>query len=345
MLSQYNILTNAQQVLRVYHHQPEDISLALLPLSHAYQQTVGLILPLIVGSPIVFLTKFASDALTDALKKYEIRTMLVVPRVLTHIQSGVLKKVRSHKARRCSIACVRALRFLPLSLRRILFISVHRRLGRHLTNLVVGGAPLPLELDQFFQGLGYRVYVGYGVSECSPVVCVSLDQQRAAGEIGRPLPGVELTLNEKSELLITGENVFLGYWPSLTRPAIFNTEDVAEVDSNGSYILKGRTKNLFVDSNGYKIFFEDIEQIVAKMPDVEDCCVVSVPADDGAQLCCAVKGSTLGRGHEASLRSQINTHLPYGIRLARVIIVEPADFPYTHTLKTNRHKVQELCMV
>jgi long-chain acyl-CoA synthetase len=98
-LSQRNILTNAQQVLSIYKHKREDTSLAVLPLSHAYQQTNGLILPLLTGSEIVFLTSISSEALTSALRKYQVRTMLVVPRVLSLIESSLLRKIKSRRIR------------------------------------------------------------------------------------------------------------------------------------------------------------------------------------------------------------------------------------------------------
>lgn len=344
VLSQRNILANVQQVLAVYHHKTEDISLAVLPLSHAYQQTVGLLLPLLVGSQTVFLTRLSSEALTTALRKYRVRTMLTVPRVLSLIESALLRKIGSHRTRKYAATLIRSLRFLPRPLRRILLAPVHKKIGRDLNTLVVGGAPLSLELDHFFQGLGYNVVVGYGASECAPVISISFNQKRVAGEIGVPLPRVTLELNDKAELQVKGKNVFLGYWPNVTRPAVFNTEDVVVVNSTGSYVLKGRTKNLIIYPSGDKIFCEDIEQIANQIPGVEDCCVVSIPSNGSIQLHGAIKGESKLKGNEESIKQSVNKHLPFGIRLDRVIFLEQKDFPYTHTLKANRQKVQALCV-
>lgn len=343
VLSQRNVLTNARQVLDMYPHNAEDISLAVLPLSHAYQQTVGLILPLMVGSQIVFLTQLSSEALTTALKTYNVRTMLAVPRVLSLIESALLRKMYSQTARKYFAIFIRLMRFLPRSLRRVVFMSVHKKIGGHLNTLVVGGAPLSLELDRFFQGLGYHVMVGYGASECSPVISISSNQRRVAGEIGIPLPGMELSVNENAELIVSGKNIFLGYWPDITRPYVFNTEDVVDKKANGSYVLKGRTKNLIVYPSGDKIFSEDIEQIASQLPHIEDCCVVAIPSSSGVQLYCAIRGESTLRGKEESIKQDVNKKLPFGIRLDRIVFIERADFPYTHTLKANRQKVLAMC--
>ncbi len=343
VLSQRNIVTNAHQVLQMYSHTDEDTSLAVLPLSHAYQQTVGLVLPLIAGSQIVFLKELSSQALTNALHTYTVRTMLVVPRVLTLIESSILRKIRSHKKRKVFVRFVHLLRFLPIPVRRFILKGVHEKIGSHLKTLVVGGAPLPQELDRFFQGLGYRIVVGYGASECSPVISISLNQHRVPGEVGIPVPGMSMKLNEKSEIMVQGENLFLGYWPAIDRPGVFNTEDVAIQAANGSFVLRGRTKNLVVYPSGDKIFCEDIEHIANQIPDVEDSCVVEIFSPNGITLHCAVKGGPALSGRESEITENINAQLPFGIRLERVVLFEREEFPYTHTLKPNRKAIQELC--
>lgn len=343
VLSQRNILTNAQQVLSVYQHTQEDVSLAVLPLSHAYQQTNGLFLPLLTGSEIVFLTSVSSEALTSAMRTYRVRTMLVVPRVLSLIESSLLRKVKARRIRNYLPTVVRAARFLPRILRRLIFARIHRQIGSTLTTLVVGGAPLSPQLDHFFQGLGYRVIVGYGTSECSPVITVSLNQRRQIGEVGRPLPNVGVEINEQGEVIVSGENVFLGYWPEISQPISFNTEDVGVI-KDGQLMLKGRTKNLVVYPSGDKVFCEDVEYIANKISSIEDCCVVGVETASGIQLHCVIKGEQGLRVQEESIKHAINKSLPFGVRLEKVVSVSRDDFPYTHTLKPDRRRILELCV-
>jgi long-chain acyl-CoA synthetase len=344
VLSQRNILSNSHQILQVYKHAKDDTSLAVLPLSHAYQQTAGLFLPLSVGSHIVFLTKLNSEALAAALQKNHVQTMLVVPRILSLLESGILRKIGSHRARRWFARFVRMMRFAPRAARRLIFSAVHARLGNALQTFVVGGAPLAPELDHFFQGLGYRIIVGFGASECSPVISISLNQRRSTGEIGIPLPKVNVELNEKSEMVISGANLFLGYWPHIRRPKTFNTEDVAVRDSMGRLHIRGRTKNLVVYPSGDKIFCEDIEYIANQIPGVEDCCAVSIPSKTGIQLHCAVKGDHSLKSQEVSIREAINKKLPFGVHVDGVTFIHRDDFPYTHTLKANRQRIQAICL-
>jgi long-chain acyl-CoA synthetase len=269
--------------------------------------------------------------------------MLVVPRVLTLIESAILRNIRSNFVRRIFIKLVHVSRFLPRPMRRFVFRTVHTKLGTHLTTLVVGGAPLPCALDRFFQGLGYRVVVGYGASECAPVISISLNQRRTLGEVGHPVPGVNMELNDKGEVIVRGDNVFMGYWPATVRPTFFNTEDVAVRTRSGAFTLLGRTKNLIVYPSGDKIFCEDVEYIASQVPGVEDACAVEVASSAGVTVHCAVKGDSALRAREDEVMRMINSKLPLGIRLDKVIALERERFPYTHTLKPDRKAIQAIC--
>ena len=113
-LSQKNLLTNAYQILALYEHSQDDTSLAVLPLSHAYQQTVGLLVPLIVGSHIVFLETLSSATLKKALNTYHIKTMTVVPRVLQLFHDALIRKLPVW-ARPLVQACIQGSRVVPQS--------------------------------------------------------------------------------------------------------------------------------------------------------------------------------------------------------------------------------------
>jgi acyl-CoA synthetase (AMP-forming)/AMP-acid ligase II len=144
-------------------------------------------------------------------------------------------------------------------------------------------------------------------------------------------------------VVVSGDNVFLGYWPDITRPKSFNTEDVGVI-KNGQLILKGRTKNLVVYPSGDKVFCEDVEYIASKISGVEDCCAVGVETSSGIQLHCVIKGDANLLGREQAIKEAINKGLPFGVRLDKVVCVGRDDFPYTHTLKPDRRRIQELCV-
>lgn len=341
-LSQENILNNVWQLLGAYPERSARVFLGILPLSHAYQQVFGLLAPLARGSQVVFLSELSSLTLSRVVRRYAVDTLPLIPRVLSLLQNSILRSIKGAQIRKLLIFFISYCRHLPLAWRRILFFRVHRAIGPSLRLLISGGAPLDKDLDDFFQGIGYELYVGYGLSECAPIVSASLNQKRRPGEVGRPLPGVRVTITSNSEILVSGKNVFLGYWPNISGNQEFNTGDVGYLTAEGSIVLRGRNKNLHTAENGEKIFFEDIESLVGKVSGVEDCCVLEAMSEGEMILSCIVcmkKNTALDTGN---LLKVINKKLPWGIRIKNVYYVQWEEFYYTHTLKIDRKRMQKV---
>jgi long-chain acyl-CoA synthetase len=337
MLSQKNLLTNAYQILDIYHHKKEDTSLSILPMSHAYQQTAGLIIPLIVGSHVVFLEKPDSFKIIEAIKKYKIKTIPVVPKVLDLIKSSILRKIHNKNIRSVVRKTIVHSSSLPIFIRKILFKFIRNQIGISLKNFIVGGALLSKETDDFFRGLGYKLCIGYGLTETSPVISLSIDQKRREGNVGQIVKGLKYSKNENGELLVSGDNVFLGYYPDYNNK-VFNTGDVIDFDKNNNLILKGRTKNLIIWPTGDKIFAEDLEYIISKITNTEEVCVVHKLKQDTPVIYCAIKSEqtiTIDLDH-------LHSKLPNNIKIEKVTLFSSNDFPYTHTLKPNRQKILEL---
>lgn len=337
MLSQKNILTNAYQILDMYHHKKSDTSLALLPMSHAYQQTAGLIIPLLKGSHIVFLEKPDSFKIIEAIKKYNIKTIAVVPKVLNLIRSSILRRIKNKHVRSGVDTVIRNSSYLPLVIRRTLFSYIRKQLGESLENFIVGGALLSKSTDDFFRGLGYKLCVGYGLSETSPVISISIDKRRVEGEVGKVVKDLAFYTNQEGELIVSGDNVYLGYYPHKSTLE-FNTGDVVSFDGHKNMLLKGRTKNLIIWPTGDKIFSEDLEYIIGKVIQADEVCVVHQLRNDVPVIYCAIKSDVTS----TVTKEYINSKLPNSITLEEVRVFGASDFPYTHTLKPNRQKILEL---
>jgi long-chain acyl-CoA synthetase len=338
MLSQKNIMTNAYQILEIYHHKQEDSLLSILPLSHAYQQTAGLIVPLIVGSHIVFLENADSFQILQAIKKYKIRTMLVVPKVLTLVRSSILRNISHTWLRGLFLKVVLVFSYLPFFIRKPSFVFVRNKIGITLENFIVGGALLDKETDDFFQGLGYKVHVGYGLSEASPVVSVSLSKKRNEGNVGKIVKGMQYSLSKDGELIIQGDNIFLGYYPDMNKGREHNTEDVVSIDKKGDITIKGRTKNLIIWPTGDKIFAEDLEFIIQRATGVDEVCIVHKINNGVPAIYCALRSETLLQIESDILHSK----LPNGIKIESLKMFSVKDFPYTHTLKPDRRKILQM---
>ncbi len=343
VLSQRNLLANVEQLLGAYTHEKNEVVLSILPLTHAYQQTLGLLTPLVLGSKIVFLKVTNSIELLQVIKRYRVTIIPLVPRVLELLYSAITRKISSRRLRLAFVQVVTLARYLPLGLRRVLFRKVHALIGNDLHVLVSGGSPLQLPIDRFFQGLGYQVMVGYGLSECSPIVCAHFGQHRVVGEVGQPLPGVQVTLNEAHEIIVRGENVYLGYWPDTSGTTTdFKTGDIGTVLPGGSVVLQGRNKNLIIFASGEKCFCEDFETLLLAVDEIEHCCVVEKKQNGvtvAEALCTTVGDVSID---VEAVRARVNKKLPFGISLSRLVWVAAAEFPLTHTLKPSRVKISAL---
>jgi long-chain acyl-CoA synthetase len=280
--------------------------------------------------------------LVAAIKKYKVRVIPLVPRVLDLLFSAITRKIRNKRIRKVFVTVVSVSRFLPRQLRRTLFHFVHRELGPTLNTLVSGGSPLSKKNDHFFQGLGYKVMIGYGLSECSPIVCAHFGQFRRYGEVGKPLPGVQVSLSNEGEVIVSGENVFLGYWPNISSDSRLATGDLAVQAKNGNIVLKGRNKNLIVFDSGEKCFCEDLELIVNELDGVEMSCFVEKNRNGAIVAECLIGSKQPNSCIESEVIQWIKKNVPLGINVSRCVFVKDEEFPVTHTLKPNRAEVSRL---
>jgi len=341
-LSQRNILSNTRQLLAAYHEKRTDVFLGILPLSHSYQQVFGLFAPLARGAQVVFLSEINSIDMKNAIRDYQVAAIPLVPGVLSMLRNAIVREIRYPRLRDLFIRLVPSFRHLPLFVRRMLFADIHRSIGTSLRYLISGGAPLDAELDCFFQGIGYVVYVGYGLSECSPVVSACLRQRRTVGEVGPPLPGVDVSVGKDGEIIVKGENVCMGYWPDVSGMGTCGTGDLGYVARNGSIILNGRSKNLIIFNNGQKIFCEDIERIVIGNNAVKDCCAIGIEHEDGQTVECIVCTEDDVDIDVGKVLRESNAKMPFGMRIWAVHRVNRNDFFYTHTMKIDRKNVRKL---
>ena len=149
---------------------------------------------------------------------------------------------------------------------------------------VVGGAPMPEELIRVWQARGIEIVQGYGLTEAAPnVLCLPPeDAMRKMGSAGKPYPYVDVRLGAESELLVRGPNVFPGYWrnPEATaavlRDGWLHTGDVAEVDDEGCYRIRGRLKDMFI-SGGENVYPAEVESALHEHASVADAAVLGVP--------------------------------------------------------------------
>lgn len=320
---------------------------SILPLSHLFELTVGLLYPFSMGAAIHYIPSRRSPDIVRVLSEHHVTHMVVVPQFLTRMGQAVDEQVTAKLPGAVYRAMCAAAEHLPLAWRRRLFWTVHRNLGGQLRMIASGGAALAPETQRLWERLGVRVVQGYGSSECSPVVaCGAGDGSTPAGSVGRPLRDVEVRLSAEGELLVRGPNVMRGYWedPERTAEAFkegwYATSDLATIDDDGNIRLLGRAKDLIVMPSGMHVWPEDVEDVLRADSAISDAAVIAVPAVGGGTTLHAYLLPSGARGSEAQLATLVgrcNARLAQHQRVATASWWEDSDFPRTAIGKVRRN--------
>ena len=172
---------------------------------------------------------------------------------------------------------------------------MHSAFGLKFWAFVVGAAPLPPDVEEFWRRLGFVVIQGYGLTETAPIVTLNHPFKTSKGSVGTPIEGVEIRIADDGEILVRGENVTSGYYaaepkaqsPEPKAESVFDSDgwlhtgDIGERDAQGRLFIKGRKKEMIVTPDGLNVFPEDVERVLDEQPGVRESAVVG--AIEGAQ--------------------------------------------------------------
>jgi len=344
MLTQRNIMSNVRGTNEVFPCTPQFRLVSLLPLSHMLEQTVGMLAPLAGGARIVYPVSRQPSMLFRTIAENGITTIILVPQALDLFMNAIEREVRRQN-RESLFEKMRAIAaHLPLSLRRRLFRSVHARFGGGLEFLIAGGAFLDPALANKWELMGVRVRQGFGTTEASPIITADTTEYRKVGAVGRPFPGVEVTIATDGEILVRGPNVFQGYWqnPDATAATLidgwYHTGDLGMLDDEGYLVLKGRKKDLIVLANGQNVYPEDIENELKQHPAVIEGVVLGLDKPGGG-----VEVHAVLLMHDpqqaANAVAAANARLADHQRIQGYTTWPLEDFPRTHTLKVKKREV------
>jgi long-chain acyl-CoA synthetase len=322
---------------------------SVLPLSHLFEQAIGLIYALSVGADILYVRSRNPRVLFAALQAHRVTSMIVVPQILDLFWSAIEREA-DRAGRRATFDRLRAIaRHLPYRARRLIFRTVHRRLGGGLSLFVSSGAFLPPALQQAWEDLGVVVIQGYGSTENGFGACTTREDH-GLGTVGRPMPPVQLRIADDGEVLFGGPTLFKGYWhdPEATARAIdpdgwYHTGDIGHLDPEGRLILSGRTKDRIVLPNGFKVYPEDIENAL-RIAGIRDAVVLeTAPGRIEAIVLLSgvgVRDATAAKPIMDDAVRAANARLGPQQRIVGWRIWPDDDFPRTHTLKIRRDPVR-----
>jgi long-chain acyl-CoA synthetase len=270
LLSHGNICSNFKSIAKLNICFPSDNILSILPLYHAYSFMVTLMVPVLLGAKATFALSFKPKDLSQIIREAKVTILPGVPQLFSLLHKAILEKIKN-------IPSI----LLPLG---VAFIrpSLRSRLGRDLRLLVSGGARLePKIARDLTRILGVKLVEGYGLTETSPVVTLNPVEKIKFGSVGKPIPGVQISIlnPDKSgigQVLIKGPNVMEGYFkqPQLTAEAVkdgwFYSGDAGYIDKEGYLFLSGREKDIIVLSSGKNVYPEELEHHYAKSPYIKE---------------------------------------------------------------------------
>lgn len=273
MLTHKNISFNAHKGRKIQWIDENDRFLSVLPLSHTYENTLGLILPMLCGSCVYYLRKPPiPSVLLPALAEVKPTLMLTVPLIIEKIYFNKILPAFKEKA------ALRMLYKIPF-FRKVLNGAAGKKLqktfGGHLKFFGIGGAKLNKTVEKFLIEAKFPYAIGYGLTETSPLLAGAAPQKAVLESTGPAIEGIELIIHNpdrktgEGEIWAKGPNIMKGYYkePEMTKEVLtpdgwFKTGDLGTLDQDNNLYIKGRLKNMIVGASGENIYPEEIESII-----------------------------------------------------------------------------------
>ena len=273
MLTHKNISFNAIKGRVIQYIDETDRFLSVLPLSHTYENTLGLILPMLCGSCVYYLRKPPTPSvLIPALAEVKPTMMLTVPLIIEKIYfNKILPSFRDKMVLRI----LYKIPFLRKKLNAAAGKKLFKTFGGELKFYGIGGAKLNKSVEMFLREAGFPYAVGYGLTETAPLLAGANPQKSLFESTGPAIEEIELIINNpdkqtgEGEIWAKGPNVMKGYYkePAMTQEVLtadgwFKTGDLGAFDANNNLYIKGRLKNMIVGASGENIYPEEIESII-----------------------------------------------------------------------------------
>jgi long-chain acyl-CoA synthetase len=320
--------------------------LCVVPLSHLFGQSLGLFVPIVMKSTAVFIASPQPARLLRTVREERPLALIAVPRTIAGLRDAVQRELdrrgtRARFERRRQGAADRR------AWRRILATrDVRSVLGFRTWVIVVGGAELDPDLEDFWSGCGMAVVQGYGMTEAAPIIAIHNPLGGGRHSLGKPLAGVEVKLAPDGELWVRGPNVMKGYLgdPVATSEAVrdgwLRTGDLGARDEHGRLYFRGRKKDVIVTSSGMNVFPADVEAALRSLPEVVEAVAFGAPGAEGDEVHAAVIAVASRPSVDPErIRTRVNERLASHQHVRRVVLWAGSDFPRTATGKVRRGEV------
>lgn len=345
MLTYRSLLSNVRYCHRMIGLRPGDNVVSMLPMGHVFGMLFDFLYGLSAGAHLWFLTRMPSPKIiAESFAEIKPRIICSVPLVIEKIfKKNILPKVNTNLGK--------LMLTLPIVNDRA---KAHIRqeaievFGGNFVEIIIGGAPFNAEVEEFVRKIEFPYTMAYGMTECGPIICHEHWTRHRPGSCGTAADGMEVKVlspdpqNIPGELVCRGENLMSGYYknPDATAEAIdkegwLHTGDMAIMDKDGYFFIKGRCKNMLLTASGQNIYPEEIESKLNNMPFVSESLIVLreeklealVYPDGDDAYAHGLKSADLERIMEEN-RVELNASLPAYSQISKVRI-HPEEFEKT----------------
>lgn len=261
-----------------------DNVISILPMAHMYGMAFEFLFEFLTGLHIFYLSRIPSPAIiAQAFSEVKPKVIIAVPLVIEKIiKKKVFPKIQNNR--------MRLLLNMPVINKKVnekICEQVRAAFGGQFYEVIIGGAAFNKEVELFLHRIGFQYTVGYGATECAPIISYADYKTFVPGSCGRPVVHMEVKIdshdpeNVPGEILARGLNVMLGYYKNeeatqntLDKEGWYHTGDLGTMDAEGNIFIKGRSKNMLLSSNGQNIYPEEIEDQLNSLPMVMESVVV-----------------------------------------------------------------------
>ena len=357
MLPYRSLWSNVKFAYEVLELHPGDRLVSMLPMAHMYGLAFEFLFEFSVGCHIYFLTRMPSPKIIfQAFEEIKPNLIIAVPLIIEKIiKKSVLPKLET--------PAMKILLKVPIindKIKATVREEMIKAFGGNFSEIVIGGAAFNQEVEQFLKMIDFPFTVGYGMTECGPIICYEDWKDFKPGSCGKAVPRMQVKilspdpLNIVGEVVCKGPNVMLGYYKNeeATKEVIdedgwLHTGDLALMDEEGNIYIKGRSKNLLLSASGQNIYPEEIEDKLNNLPYVAESIIVQqneklvglVYPDFDEAFANGLKTSDMERIMEEN-RIELNEMLPAYSQISKMKIY-PEEFEKTPKKSIKRYLYME----
>lgn len=352
------LLSNVLFALEVEPHVDNTSNVvSMLPTAHMYGMMFEFLFEMTVGAHVHFLTRVPSPKIImEAFAEIKPNVVIAVPLIIEKIYKKKLQPILN----KTSIKVLLKLPVIDQKIEGRIKDELVKTFGGSFSEVIIGGAAFNKEADEFFHKIGFPYTVGYGMTECAPIISYAPWNQNRLFSCGKAAPRMEIRIDSDDpqhiagEIQVRGDNVMLGYYnnqqateEAFTTDGWFRTGDMGVLDADGYLYIKGRCKSMILGPSGQNIYPEEIESAINNMPYVVESLVIE---DDGQLVALVYPDMEMAEREKldnASLKQKmeenialVNTDMPNYAKVAMVKIV-PEEFEKTPKRSIKRYMYQQ----